>query len=194
MKFIEKLRLEHPEIDNVERVTLQEKCPEDYGYEEPFDCPKYLRCKDCWNREMPEEEIPEEEEMKFKVGDEVQLEKGLDENKTYAGLIFYNNMRFAGSAKITRVTESGSYVIDANGYEYFYSPEMLEPCVKEMTAEEAWETARRIVAEPKEFGGLSYLDLNEIFGTVSLSEIITGYTASEAAEKIRKWEESKEIR
>lgn len=58
----------------------------------------------------------------------------------------------------------------------------------------AWEMAKRIVTIEGR-GGLSMGELNRIFGTTLLSEIFTKFTSSEAAEKIKEWdEENKQIK
>lgn len=63
----EKLRLEHPEhYDESEYWGGCDACPDDYGYlDMPEQCSKegkfeYCspgRCRDCWNREIPEEKL-----------------------------------------------------------------------------------------------------------------------------------------
>jgi hypothetical protein len=59
-----------------------------------------------------------------------------------------------------------------------------------ITAEKAWEIAKKIALMP-ENGGISGVDLNEIFGTTVTSRIFTENTVKEAEEKIEAWEESK---
>lgn len=59
-----------------------------------------------------------------------------------------------------------------------------------MTAEEAWEIARRILPIK---GGLLSDDFEEIFGSDDCVEIIKNHTPQEAAAKIKAWEESKKI-
>lgn len=55
MTFREKLMKEHPEkVENTLKIYCS-TCPDDYGYEDYFDCPTSLDCRDCWDREMPEE-------------------------------------------------------------------------------------------------------------------------------------------
>ena len=56
MTFREKLMKEHPE--KVEKTLKKycNVCPDEYGYENYFDCPDNLDCRDCWNREIPKEE------------------------------------------------------------------------------------------------------------------------------------------
>lgn len=66
MKFIEKLKEEHPECVSDEFCCGCDGCPQDYGYEPSSDeCPKGLEhlsieegCRKCWEREMPEEKNP----------------------------------------------------------------------------------------------------------------------------------------
>lgn len=63
MKYIEKLKEDHPECVSDEFAGGCEGCPEDYGYEPSSDeCPKGLKrlsieegCRKCWEREIPEQ-------------------------------------------------------------------------------------------------------------------------------------------
>ena len=63
MKYIEKLKEDHPECVSDEFAGGCEGCPEDYGYESRDEyCPDGLEglgievaCRKCWEREMPEE-------------------------------------------------------------------------------------------------------------------------------------------
>lgn len=62
MKYMEKLKEEHPECVSDEFAGGCEGCPEDYGYESRDEyCPDGLEglgievaCRKCWEREMPE--------------------------------------------------------------------------------------------------------------------------------------------
>ena len=60
----------------------------------------------------------------------------------------------------------------------------------DMTAEEAWELARKINL-PEINGGLTGEDLIEIFGTSILSSIFIRNTVYDAREKIKKWTDKK---
>ena len=63
MKYIEKLRKEHPECVSDEYFGGCIGCPESYGYEpHTCDCPEETKsldleegCRICWNREIPED-------------------------------------------------------------------------------------------------------------------------------------------
>lgn len=63
MKYIEKLKEDHPECVSDEFAGGCEGCPEDYGYESQDDCcPAGLEglgievaCRKCWEREIPEQ-------------------------------------------------------------------------------------------------------------------------------------------
>lgn len=56
MKALEKLKIEHPEkYDSDNFFSLH--CPHHYGYlEKPGDCTD-CECRDCWDREIPEEVV-----------------------------------------------------------------------------------------------------------------------------------------
>lgn len=56
-----------------------------------------------------------------------------------------------------------------------------------ITAEEAWEVARRITLD-EVLGGFSNEELSEIFGTMYPDEIFSRYTPEEAKAKIAEWE------
>lgn len=66
MKYIEKLKEEHPECVSDEFCCGCDGCPQDYGYEPDSDeCPEGFGClsieegcRKCWEREMPEEKKP----------------------------------------------------------------------------------------------------------------------------------------
>ena len=63
MKYIERLKKEHPECVSDEFCCGCDGCPQDYGYEpDSNECPQGLEhlsieegCRKCWEREMPEE-------------------------------------------------------------------------------------------------------------------------------------------
>ena len=57
MTYREKLAIEHPELRPVGILAVG--CPQHYGYEAKGYCPNYdgtvKSCRECWNREIPEE-------------------------------------------------------------------------------------------------------------------------------------------
>lgn len=68
MTFKEKLQQEHPECINEKWHGGCFGCPDGYAYEIESDClaeydvtdeDKETHCTECWNREIPEEEIHE---------------------------------------------------------------------------------------------------------------------------------------
>lgn len=56
MTFRENLMKEHPERVEQTLKVYCSTCPDDYGYEDYFDCPDNLDCRDCWGREMKKED------------------------------------------------------------------------------------------------------------------------------------------
>lgn len=62
-----------------------------------------------------------------------------------------------------------------------------------MTAEEAWEIARKIIASIGD-GGYSQGELRKIFGTGDYGRIIGGNSPQEAKAKIESWKAGKEIK
>ena len=109
--------------------------------------------------------------MEYKVGDDVMVK-----------------------AKITSVF-GAAYTADCScGNFYLKNEDILhEP---QMTAEEAWEIARRICTS--DYDGydnvFSRNDLNEIFGNPDYSKIMNSFTPQEAKAKIEAWETEKEIK
>lgn len=59
---------------------------------------------------------------------------------------------------------------------------------------DAWECAKRIVLNPNDEGGLTILDLFDIFGTMYPSCILSKHSALEAMGKIKAWEMDKEAK
>lgn len=59
MTFREKLKIEHPEKVTTHAIGGCYECPHSYGYESYDDRPckhnSAVWCRDCWNREIPEE-------------------------------------------------------------------------------------------------------------------------------------------
>ena len=66
MTYIEKFKQEHPEMSDLDvGYTIGQDCPHDYGYliNNRENCD--FSCKECWNREIPEEKLESEEEKKL---------------------------------------------------------------------------------------------------------------------------------
>ena len=64
MTFREKFEKDHP----TDSLNLMNYCPEDFGYEEKYDCDKELSCNECWEREIPGTERMEKmKEKKMKT-------------------------------------------------------------------------------------------------------------------------------
>ena len=87
MTFKEKLKKEYPDKINNRVKGGCRGCPHDYGYEIYEEKHEYCffpknkepgaNCKACWNREIPEEEIEEEEKQTIKdSGERRQFESG----------------------------------------------------------------------------------------------------------------------
>lgn len=59
MTYKEKLAIEHPELRPVGILAVG--CPQHYGYAAEGYCPNYdgtvKNCRECWNREIPEEKL-----------------------------------------------------------------------------------------------------------------------------------------
>ena len=60
MTFREKFEKDHP----ADSLDLMNYCPEDFGYEEKYDCDKELSCDKCCDREIPGTERMEKMEGK----------------------------------------------------------------------------------------------------------------------------------
>ena len=106
--------------------------------------------------------------MKYKVGDEVMVK-----------------------AKITSVL-GAAYTADCScGNFYLKNEDILhEP---QMTAEEVWGIARRIIL-PERCGGLSSKEIRHIFGDVDVENIIKNFSPKQVKTKIEAWEAEKEIK
>lgn len=79
MTYREKFHMEHPDRDSVN--TLRMGCPADYAHN--TNCPEYsdgtvMSCKNCWNREIPEEKEKENKPMKKT---KAMLEEELDQKR-----------------------------------------------------------------------------------------------------------------
>lgn len=57
---------------------------------------------------------------------------------------------------------------------------------------EAWGVARKLCA-PEDNGGIPWDDIHEIFGVNKFYDAFKNFTAAEAAEKIKAWEDAQEI-
>lgn len=105
--------------------------------------------------------------MEYSVGDEVMVK-----------------------AKITSVLGT-AYTADCScGNFYLKNEDILhEP---QMTAEEVWEIARRIIL-PERCGGLSSKEIGHIFGDVDVEDIIKNFSPKQVKTKIEAWEQEKTI-
>ena len=103
--------------------------------------------------------------MKYKVGDEVLVK---------AKIISGTRMYFG---------------VDIDGNRFDICEENIVP-VPSMTAEEAWEIAKRICTSDYDGceNALLNSDLDEIFGTVDCGKIMNRYTPHQARDKIEAWE------
>lgn len=104
--------------------------------------------------------------MKYKVGDEV-LVKG----------------NFSG------ISKNGNCIIETDEFEFFTEKDKVIP-VPDMTAEEAWEIAKKILLYPAH-GGFNATELEEIFGR---TEHLWELTPQQAKAKIEAWEAENEIK
>lgn len=78
MTCVEKLRQDHPEMDEFDiGYLVGQNCPNEHGYPEPHDCD--FDCKNCWDREIPEEKTLAEKtgEAYAKIKDIVQEHGGI---------------------------------------------------------------------------------------------------------------------
>lgn len=114
--------------------------------------------------------------MKHKVGDKVFIK----------GKVI-NNSQF-GECRVEILNAPD----DDLKYMWFKDEDLEEPG-PEMTAEEAWDIARRLVVLPEE-GGYSGEEMNEIFGYRFAHEIYENNTLTKVKAKIEAWEESKNIK
>ena len=87
MKFLEKWKEDNPNFkeEEVEKL-IRYKCPDEYGYENNSNC-DYIehgegesKCKNCWNREMPDVERDGIQSIKVNnTSVTVELEKKIEE-------------------------------------------------------------------------------------------------------------------
>lgn len=103
--------------------------------------------------------------------------------------------------KIVDITESGVYYLKRESVYYHVAKEIMQKFEKEnectgKTYEdgmaEAWEVARKLCA-PEDDGGIPWDDIHEIFGVNKFYDAFKNFTAAEAAEKIKAWEDAQEI-
>lgn len=99
----------------------------------------------------------------------------------------------------TPYTEPDLEQVRKEAFEKGYSTAVAEQCAVRGAVEkayqrglnDAWEAARKI-SLAKIDGGFSWESMNNMFGTDSPSKIYKTFTASEAIEKIRQYEQEKE--
>lgn len=73
-----------------------------------------------------------------------------------------------------------------------YDADLLKTTYEE-GLNDAWEMARKIRLYPSD-GGISIEDLGKIFGNQTHYDILRDYSAQEAIEKIKAWEDKNEIK
>lgn len=108
--------------------------------------------------------------MKYKVGDEVLVK-----------------------AKIVDVDNNGYYARARNGNFTFWVEDESIVENPDMTAEEAWEIARKIIYDVSD-GGMSIGDLRNVFGISNFQSALRNNTPQQAKAKIEAWEAEKEIK
>ena len=56
MTYLERLRLEYPDIAHKGAADKAIKCPSSWGYEQRIrgECRRMASCEACWNRKIPE--------------------------------------------------------------------------------------------------------------------------------------------
>lgn len=106
--------------------------------------------------------------MKYKVGDEVLVKA-----KIISGVRKY-------------------FGVDVKDNRFDICEDDIVP-VPDMTAEEAWEIAKKISLLPY-YGGLENIYLRNIFGTDDLAKIMNDNSADQAKSKIEAWEAEKKIK
>lgn len=57
MTYKERLQIEHPDCVNPKFCGGCHGCPNDYGYEPDFNESQCPNCIECWNREIPEDQL-----------------------------------------------------------------------------------------------------------------------------------------
>lgn len=115
---------------------------------------------------------------KFKAGDKVLVEAEVDSENS---LKYYNIV----------ITCDGSRMIAWANDENTHPADAIIRAHEDGMAK-AWETARKLYASERD-GGLSWDDIRKIFVVNDFYEILDNFTAAEAAEKIKAWEEGKKF-
>lgn len=116
--------------------------------------------------------------MKYKVGDEVLVK---------AKVHFVVNQDTKLPYKVKRMDNT------KDDPRTIWVSEKDIQSIPDMTAEEAWEIARRIILTER-CGGLSSKEIRHIFGDVDVEDIIKDFSPQQAKAKIEAWEEEKEIK
>jgi hypothetical protein len=118
--------------------------------------------------------------MKYKVGDEVLVKaKIIDRLELWNGIVLVA-IELKSGRKIFYVNIDDLTSVKTNNSQ-------------DMTAEEAWEIARKICPRDSE-SGFNSLEAYEIFSHYYPGIILGEYTPQQAKEKIEAWEESKKFR
>ena len=116
--------------------------------------------------------------MKFKFGDKVRItncNQKMNGKEGFVSATMDDGLQY----HVTTAINSGWYIES--------ELELVEP---DMTAEEEWDIARRIVCADSDC--LDDGDMDEIFGSTWLVEDIFSQSPQSARDKIRAWEEAKE--
>ena len=108
--------------------------------------------------------------MKYKVGDKVLVK-----------------------VKIIEVDNNGYYAIPINGNFTFWVEDESIVENTDMTAEEAWDLARKIAYDVSD-GGMSIDDLRNVFGISNCQCVLSNFSPQQAKAKIEAWEAEKEIK
>ena len=114
--------------------------------------------------------------MKYKVGDEVIVKVRISE-------VYEKNNYPYEAVNVSHRNKARSIALRESDI-------IQEP---DMTAEEAWEIARKIVVSASE-GGMTIEDYENIFGKIGCDEIIATMTPQQAKARIEAWEAEKEIK
>lgn len=116
---------------------------------------------------------------KYKVGDKVLVKATISEVNDGT----FPNMPY--SATVVSKNEWKGVVVEKGK-----TIEIGEDAIADMTAEEAWEIAKKIMLYPQH-GGFNAAELEEIFGR---TEHLWEMTPQEAKAKIEAWEEANKIK
>ena len=103
--------------------------------------------------------------------------------------------KFLQDIEVARIVENDTcpykMLPDGGGWSESALDELSRP--DDMTAEEAWEIAKKITC-PKTFGGFSADDAENIFGTFSNFDIMSRFTPQQVKAKIEAWEAERDIK